>query len=201
MTDYTRILGKDYPVRLFKLAAEIDPKAKLTYNDFAVENPKRRKAILAFIRSLQDRGCRVDFVGSQSHLSIGDDVGEQIDSTIKEFAAIGVRSAFTELDVDVIPRNLYWNPKTRPEAIKQNPYVEGCPDPILQRQAKVYRAVFEAVLANRKNVDRVTMWGISDRNSWLNNWPWKRVNHGLLFDRSGSPKPAFNSIAKLLAEA
>ncbi|MBT8037039.1 MAG: endo-1,4-beta-xylanase [Verrucomicrobiae bacterium] len=199
VTDFTRFLGKDYPVRLFKLAAEIDPKAKLTYNDFAVENPKRQKAILAFVRSLQDSGCRVDVIGSQSHLEIGDDVGKNINSMIKNFAAIGVRSAFTELDVDVISRKLFWNPKTRPAAVLQNPYPVSCPDEVLQQQAKVYHSVFEAVMANRKNVDRVTMWGITDRNSWLNNWPWKRVNHGLLFDRASAPKPAFHSIAKILA--
>ena len=82
----------------------------------------------------------------------------------------------------------------------QNPYPESCPDEILQQQAKVYHSVFEAVMANRKDVDRVTMWGITDRSSWLNNWPWKRVNHGLLFDRNAFPKPAFHSIAKLLAK-
>jgi GH35 family endo-1,4-beta-xylanase len=31
-----------------------------------------------------------------------------------------------------------------------------------------------AVMANGKHVDRVTFWGISDRHSWLNKWPWKR---------------------------
>lgn len=201
VTDYTRVLGKDYPVRLFKLAAQIDPNAKLTYNDFALENPKRRKAILAFVRSLLDQGCKVDVVGSQSHLELGDNVGGQIDLTIKEFAAIGVRCAFTELDIDVIPRKLYWNPKTRPKAVEQNPYTEGCPDEILHQQAKAYSSVFKAVLANRKHVDRVTLWGINDRNSWLNNWPWKRVNHGLIFDRKSAPKPAFHAIAELLAKA
>lgn len=201
VTDFTRVLGKDYPVRLFKLAAEIDPKAKLTYNDFAVENPKHRKAILTFLRSLRDKGCRIDVVGSQSHLEIGDNIGEQIDATLKEFAAEGIRCAFTELDVDVISRKLYWNTKTRAKAKQQNPYPNGCPAEILKQQAKVYRDVFEAVMANRKHVDRVTMWGITDRNSWLNNWPWKRVNHGLLFDRKSQPKPAFYAVAKVLSGA
>jgi len=199
VTDFTRVLGKDYPERLFKLAVQIDPNAKLTYNDFSVETPKRRKAILAFVRSLQDKGCRIDVVGSQSHLEIGNDVGENIDSTIKEFAAIGVRCALTELDVDVIPRQLYWNQKTRSKAIVQNPYAGGCPDEILQQQAKVYRSVFEAAMANRKHVDRITFWGFNDRDSWLNSWPWKRVNHSLLFDRASAPKPAFHAIAKVLS--
>jgi endo-1,4-beta-xylanase len=55
-------------------------------------------------------------------------------------------------------------------------------------------------MANAKHVDRVTVWGISDRHSWLNKWPWKRVNHGLLFDRDAKPKPAFHALAGVLGK-
>jgi endo-1,4-beta-xylanase len=49
-------------------------------------------------------------------------------------------------------------------------------------------------------VDRLTVWGISDRHSWLNKWPWQRVNHGLLFDRAAKPKPAFRAVAGALGK-
>jgi endo-1,4-beta-xylanase len=200
-TDFTRVLGGDYPVRLFKLAAEIDPKAKLIYNDFGLEDPNRRKAILAFVRSLMDRGCRVDIVGSQCHIELDERIGGKIEATIRECAALGLRTAFTELDVDVIPRKLQSDPKTRDDPAALDPYANGAPDEILQKQAEVYRQVFQAVVSNRKHVDRVTFWGITDASSWLNKWPWKRVNHGLLFDRDAKPKPAFHAVAKVLAEA
>jgi GH35 family endo-1,4-beta-xylanase len=190
VTDLTRVLGADYPERLFKIAAGIDPKAKMTYNDFSVEKPDRLKAILAFVRSLRDKGCKVDVVG--------DKAAGNLDNMIQQFAVDGFRCALTELDVDVIPRALHWNPKTREESNKQNPYVDGCPDEILEKQAAVYREVMQAVMANGKHVDRVTVWGISDRHSWLNKWPWQRVNHGLLFDREARPKPAFHAIAAVL---
>ncbi len=199
VTDLTRVLGHDYPARLFKIAAEIDPKAKLTYNDFDVENPDRLKATLAFVRSLRDQGCRVDILGSQSHLELSDQSAGQINTMIQQFAAEGIRCALSEIDVDVIPRKWQKDPKTDGAASQPNPYVDGCPIKILEQQAKIYADVFAAVMANRKHVDRVTFWGITDRNSWLNNWPWKRVNHGLLFDRESKPKPAFHAIAKVLA--
>ena len=42
---------------------------------------------------------------------------------------------------------------------------------------------------------RVTLWGVTDKNSWKNDWPVKgRTNYPLLFDRSGQPKPAFNAV-------
>lgn len=198
VTDLTRILGADYPERLFRIAAGIDPKAKMIYNDFAVEKPERLKAVLSFVRSLRDKGCRIEVVGSQSHLELHDKAAGNLDKMIKQFAAEGFRCALTELDVDVIPRSGHWNPKIREEAVKQNPYADGCPDEVLDQQAAVYREVMEAVTANAKHVDRVTVWGISDRHSWLNKWPWQRVNHGLLFDRDAKPKPAFHAVAEVL---
>lgn len=199
VTDLTRVLGPDYPVRLFKIADQIDPKAKLIYNDFLVENPARMKAVLAFVRSLRDKGCRVDIVGSQSHLELDGNSENHIDAMIKRFAADGFRCAITELDVDVISRKLQGDPKSGNNASLRNPYANGCPAAILEKQAEVYRDVFAAVMANRKHVDRVTFWGITDRTSWLNKWPWERVNHGLLFDREAEPKPAFHAVAKVLA--
>lgn len=198
VTDLTRVLGADYPVRLFKLAAEIDPKAKLTYNDFSVEKPDRLKAILAFVRSLRDKGCKIDVVGSQSHLELGTHTAENLDKMLKVFASDGFRCALTELDVDVVPRSGHWNPKNREQAANRDPYADGCPEEILEQQAAVYREIMETVMANGENVDRVTVWGISDRHSWLNKWPWKRVNHGLLFDREAKPKPAFHAVAEVL---
>ena len=198
ITDLTRVLGADYPERLFKMADEIDPKAKMTYNDFLVEQPDRLKAILDFVRKLRDKGCRIDVIGSQCHLEIGEKAGANLDNMIQKFAAEGFRCALTELDVDVIPRRLYWNPKTREDAGKINPYVDGCPPEILEKQADAYREAMGAVMANIQHVDRVSFWGFSDNHSWLNNWPWKRVNHGLVFDRESKPKPAFHAVAESL---
>jgi GH35 family endo-1,4-beta-xylanase len=200
VTDLTRVLGADFPERLFKLAAQLDPKAKMTYNDFSVERPDRLKAILAFVRKLRDKGCKIDVIGNQAHLEIGDRTGANLDHMIKQFAAEGFRCALTELDVDVIPRSLHWNPKTRDDASKINPYADGCPPEILENQAKTYREAMGAVMANLKHVDRVSFWGFTDRRSWLNNWPWKRVNHGLLFDRQSKPKPAFHAVAEMLGK-
>lgn len=198
VTDLTRVLGGDFPERLFKLAAQLDPKAKMTYNDFSVEKPDRLKAILAFVRKLRDKGCRIDIIGSQSHHEIGEKTGANLDHMIKQFAAEGFRCALTEVDVDVIPRSIYWNPKTRGDTSKLNPYVDGCPPEILEKQANTYREAMGAVMANIKHVDRVTFWGFGDGRSWLNSWPWKRVNHGLLFDRTFQPKPAFHAVAEML---
>lgn len=197
-TDLTRVLGGDFPVRLFKLAADIDPHAKLIYNDYGLEEPARRKAILAFVRSLLDRGCRVDIIGSQSHIGLDERIGGKIEATIRECAALGLRTAITELDVDVVPRNPRQDQKARAKAALPDSF--QAPADILEKQAEVYRQVFQAVAAHRQHVDRVTFWGVTDASSWLNHWPSERVNHALLFDRSGQPKPAFHAVAKVLTD-
>jgi endo-1,4-beta-xylanase len=45
----------------------------------------------------------------------------------------------------------------------------------------------------------VSFWNLHDGQSWLNKFPWARVNHPLLFDRKGQPKPAFTAVLKELA--
>lgn len=104
----------------------------------------------------------------------------------------------SELDVDVIQRALYWNPKTREDSTKNNPYVDCCPPEILEKQANTFRETMGAVMANIQHVDSVSFWGVTDGRSWLNNRPWKRVNHGLLFDRESKPKPSFHAVAEML---
>jgi endo-1,4-beta-xylanase len=43
---------------------------------------------------------------------------------------------------------------------------------------------------------RVSFWNLHDGQSWLNDFPWKRVNHPLLFDRRGEPKPGFDAVMR-----
>jgi endo-1,4-beta-xylanase len=47
-------------------------------------------------------------------------------------------------------------------------------------------------------VSRVTFWGVTDADSWLNYWPIKgRTAYPLLFNRDCHPKPAFNAILQI----
>jgi endo-1,4-beta-xylanase len=44
-------------------------------------------------------------------------------------------------------------------------------------------------------MSRVTFWGVTDGDSWKNNFPVRgRTNYPLLFDREGKPKPAFDAV-------
>jgi len=60
-----------------------------------------------------------------------------------------------------------------------------------QALARRYAELFEVFVQHRNAISRVTFWGVTDGDSWLNNFPTRgRTNYPLLFDRAGKPKPA-----------
>ena len=67
-----------------------------------------------------------------------------------------------------------------------------------------YADLFSVYVRHRDAITRVTFWGVTDGDSWLNNWPIRgRTSYPLLFDREGRPKPAFEALlaaARLRAE-
>jgi endo-1,4-beta-xylanase len=76
-----------------------------------------------------------------------------------------------------------------------DPYRAGLPDSVQRRLAERYAGMFAVYLAHRDVMDRVTFWGVTDADSWLNDWPVRgRTSHPLLFDRAGRPKPAFAAV-------
>ena len=51
---------------------------------------------------------------------------------------------------------------------------------------------------NSDIIERVSFWNLHDGQSWLNFFPWRRVNYPLLFDRNRRPKPAFDAVYEAL---
>jgi endo-1,4-beta-xylanase len=110
-----------------------------------------------------------------------------------------VKVAVTELDVDVLPavtRRPTADISAQAEStMNANPYVAGLPDAIQKALAMRYADIFAVFLRHRGVIARVTFWGVTDRHSWLNNFPTPgRTNYPLLFDREGNPKPAFDAV-------
>ena len=69
-----------------------------------------------------------------------------------------------------------------------NPYSECLPSDVAEQAAQRWADVFEVFSRHSEHVHSVTLWGVSDGYSWLNNWPVKgRTNYALLFDRQLPP--------------
>jgi endo-1,4-beta-xylanase len=83
---------------------------------------------------------------------------------------------------------------------KLNPYRNGCPPEILKQQAEEYAQLFRLFRRHREVIARVSFWNLHDGQSWLNNFPWRRVNYPLLFDRHGQLKPAFDAVVQALTD-
>jgi endo-1,4-beta-xylanase len=203
---WMKIIGEDYIVKAFQWAHEADPQAQLIYNDYSLENEAKRNGALALIAKLKAQGVPVTTVGLQGHDSLTWPSGEAEDTTITAFAKLGVKVAITELDIDVLPSatsqqtaDISLNVAQDP---KLNPYFVGLPISVQQELAKRYADLFAVYLKHRDVVTRVTFWGVTDGDSWRNDWPIKgRTNYPLLFDRNGQPKPAFDAVIRVATEA
>ncbi|MDX2185909.1 MAG: endo-1,4-beta-xylanase [Opitutaceae bacterium] len=65
--------------------------------------------------------------------------------------------------------------------------------------AERYGQLFSVYAKHAANLERITFWGVTDGDSWLNNWPIRgRTDYPLLFDRSHKPKPAFDAVMEAL---
>lgn len=194
--------GKDYLTFAFQLAAKADPKTDLYYNDYNLCNAVKRKGAVALVKNLQQKGAKIDGVGEQGHWNLTSPTLEEIEQTILDFSALGVKVSFTELDISVLPNP--WdvvgadvNQKSEANE-KMNPYPKSLPDSVQTQLAERYEAIFKLFLKHKDKIDRVTLWGVNDGQSWLNDWPIKgRSNYPLLFDRNFKPKKAFHSVMSL----
>lgn len=200
------IIGEDFIAKAFEFAHAADPEAELYYNDYNLWKPEKLAGAVRIVTALRARGLRVDGIGEQGHWLIDEPSIPQIEATLDTIAKAGVRAYITELDVDVLPRDpgMYGADLSKQAEYQAstNLYPTGLPEAVQQRLARRYAEIFRVFVARRAALDRVTFWGVTDASSWLNGFPVRgRVNHPLLFDRQGQPKPAFQAVADVLRTA
>jgi endo-1,4-beta-xylanase len=177
-TFWSRAIGEDYIERAFRAARAADPTALLFYNDYNIEglNPKS-DSTYALLKGLLARGVPVQGIGFQGHFRVGElPARDALMRNFARFAALGLKIHITELDIRV-PQ-----PSTAAD---------------LQKQAQDYRDIFEVCLQTAA-CEMVLLWGYTDRDSWIpGSFPgW---GDALIYDRAFQPKPAYQSIAELLA--
>jgi endo-1,4-beta-xylanase len=200
-TKWLEIIGEDFIAKAFEFAHEADPNAELYYNDFSLDEPAKRDACVRLVKNLRSKGIRIDGVGIQGHWGMDHPVREDIEAFLNAMAALGVKVMITEMDVDILPSATGYRGadiSARAELRKGlNPYVNGLPDQMQKKLADRYAELFSIFHKHAGQVSRVTLWGVYDKTSWLNNWPVRgRTNYPLLFDRNYKPKPAFYAVIK-----
>ena len=201
-----KIIGPDFIDKAFQYAHEADPHAELVYNDYSLENPAKRDGAIALVKKLRSEGIYITGVGIQGHDHLDWPTAEQEDETISAFEAAGIKVSISEFDINVLPNGSRQHSADVNLRIQENaalnPYVNGLPDSVQQELAKRYAELFGVFMKHPGEVERVTFWGATDGDSWLNNWPVPgRTNYPLLFDRNGKPKPAYDAVIKVAEDA
>lgn len=198
---WTKATGEEFIAKAFEYAHAADPDALLIYNDYNNELPAKREKMDRLIRSLLEKKVPIHAIGLQGHYEIDRIPFEELEKTFEWAKSLGLQVVISELDIDMIPRGIWWadGGKNREEIAKINPYTEGLPQELLDRQAEQYAKLFSIFKKHSDNILRISFWNLHDGQSWLNDFPWKRTNHPLLFDRERKEKPAYHAVIKALA--
>ena len=201
-----KIIGSDYIEKAFEYAHQADPQALLCYNDYNLENEPKLNGAIALVKKLKAEDVPIGCVGIQDHDHLNWPTAEQEEAAISALAALGVKVAISELDMDVLPAaghqptaDINYRVAQDP---KLNPYVNGLPEAVRKQLADRYADLFGVFLKHRSQIVRVTFWGVTNGDSWLNNFPVRgRTNYPLLFNRDGKPNAAFDAVLGVAAHA
>lgn len=206
-SNWYKALGQDYIATVFELAHQADPKAQLYYNDFNLFKPEKRAGVLKLVAALKAKNVPIYGIGEQGHYSLDYPELQQVEDSIVAFANTGLKVMITELDISVLPfpdpenigADISLNMKLKQEF---NPYADGLPKAVSEQLTEKYLQFFELFLRHSDSIDRVTLWGVNDNQSWRNNWPMKgRTDYPLLFDRKNQPKEVVPQLIKLAEKA
>ena len=190
---WRKIIGDDYIEKAFEYAHEADSGAELYYNDYNLYKKEKRNGAIGIVKRLKAKGLPIKAVGEQGHYSLtGPDIRD-VEATLSDLIKAGVNVNITELDISVLPdkgASTTADVSNNAAYSKElDPYKDGLPKEIEKKLADRYKSIFQLYMKYEKNIDRITFWGLTDRNTWLNNWPIRgRTNYPLPYNRDMSVK-------------
>lgn len=173
--------GADYIYDAFVFARQTDPNATLYYNDYNETDAWKREAIAQMAEDLNAKWLNdlrntdksrklIEGVGMQSHYFTDSFDVSQVEASIQRFIQAGLTISVTELDV------CYGAYGKTPPALDQT------------KQATYYAQLFEIYKAYAEHIQRITVWGKADSQSWRNTYS------PVLFDGMFAPKQAYYAV-------
>lgn len=183
--------GKEYILKAFQYADAklrelgIREKVKLYYNDYDNTKPVKKAKTLKMLNWLKEENCPIDGIGLQCHYHMGSFIEEELDSAIKDYAALGLDVHITEFDVDIYD-----------ETVDTPSYPRtGAPEKVYKLQATIFDHAFRVFRQNKDKISSVSFWGIRDNNTYMNDpnefYGHAPFNFPNIFDIFGEKKPAF----------
>jgi endo-1,4-beta-xylanase len=107
---FQNVLGNGFIEEAFRTARNADPSAKLCYNDYNIENwsDAKTQGVYSMVKDFKSRGVPIDCVGFQSHFGTSGPPAS-FQTTLSNFAALGVDVQITELDIAQASSTAYAN--------------------------------------------------------------------------------------------
>jgi endo-1,4-beta-xylanase len=147
--------------------------------------------IIRLVNELRAKGIPVHGIGMQVHWAINEPSQNQLEQTLLDFSRLNLNIQITEMDISVYPKE-----HNARESKPGDELTEFTPEKE-QQQSAVYKYCFALFRKYKRHISSVTFWNISDRHSWLDNFPVKnRKDYPLLFDKDLKPKNAFWEVVK-----
>ena len=180
---FYRTLGTEFVATAFRLAHAADASLELVLNE-QLQNYEDEHAETFFqvVQHLQQTGVPIHGVGLQSHVLVSVPSIASIEAYMHRIAELGLFIEITELDVRV---RLF----------------SDDPDPYAA-QGRYFRDL-AAVCLKQAACRGITAWGVSDRFTWLDEFPpfkWMKPNDPLLFDQDLRRKPAYLGFVEALGQ-
>lgn len=183
-----QICGEDFIIKAFEYAHEAAPDALLFYNDYSAIGARKRNKIIELIKKLQAADIPIHGMGIQGHWSVYGPSEEDLRAALDAYSELGLEIQVTELDLSVYPPESGRRSKRPDEDDTFTPELE-------QKQIDQYRMIFRVFRDYREVISAVTFWNVSDRHSWLDNFPVRgRKNYPLLFDQERGRKKAYQAV-------
>jgi endo-1,4-beta-xylanase len=176
------VLGEKYLDVAFNAAHASAPNAKLFLNDYSTADPNRLACLVKVVGDLVNRGVPISGVGHEMHNAINYPSVPAMVNAINTIADNfpGMDQQITELDMSVYNAG----------DSKSN-YGNNIPPSVLVEQGWLYKAYFDAFRQLKGELSRVTIWGMSDDETWLDSFPVNRTDYPLPFDMKLQAKPAY----------
>ena len=185
---FYKITGEEYLAKAFEYTHEADPDAQLFYNDYNAARPEKVERIYTLVKKLVDAGVPIHGVGIQGHWSIFEPSEKDLRYAIEKYASLGLKVQITELDVSIYKWEKFRRDRKEGESDEFTAELE-------QKQLDQYKMFFDIFREYKDTITGVTFWNISDKGTWLDNYPVPgRKNYPLLFDQELKPKKAFYEV-------
>lgn len=177
-----QLCGDEFIAKAFEYAHEADPEAILFYNDYNAASPRKRDNIYNMVKKMQDAGVPISGIGMQGHYNVYGPSEEDVDAALTKYSELVDHIHITELDV-----------RCNEEMGGQLRFSRGQSKPIPAYvntlQEDQYDRLFRVFRKHKDKIDNVTLWNLSDADSWLG-----INNHPLLFDENLKPKKAYYAV-------